>query len=53
MDYNDLKKIMEDISLDKSGKLNFYQFCKWMGPTIQDIQSLNFRHDSSINPEFV
>jgi hypothetical protein len=52
IEFNDLKKILEDVSPDRSGVLNFFQFSRWMGPSIQENSSLNFRHDSSFNPEF-
>ncbi|MFO0116533.1 MAG: hypothetical protein ACK521_02570 [bacterium] len=52
IDYDDLQKILEDVSETGDGNLNYFKFCEWMGSSIQDHSSLNFRHDSSHNPEF-
>lgn len=52
IDYDDLAKILEDISPNGDGEISYYKFCEWMGASIQDNSSLNFRHDSSLNPEF-
>lgn len=34
IDFNDLAKIIHDISPQQSGKLNYFEFCKWMGSAI-------------------
>lgn len=52
IDYDSLHKIMQDNSNDKTGELNYHDFCRWMGPSLRETSSLNFRHDSSTNPEF-
>ena len=52
IDFESLQKVMQDNSHDRSGRLSFQDFCRWMGPSLRETSSLNFRHDSSTNPEF-
>ena len=52
IDYNDLVKIMENVSSrkDGTGRLNYADFSQWMGNEIHNLASFIFRHDSKRNP---
>lgn len=52
IDYESLHTVMQGYSTDRSGRLTFQDFCRWMGPTLRETSSLIHRHDSSTNPEF-
>lgn len=54
IDYNDLTKIMENVSSrkDGSGKLNYADFSLWVGNEIHNLATFIFRHDSKRNPQF-
>jgi hypothetical protein len=50
--YNDLKKLMIDKSTNKTGKLNYQDFSRWLGGSIHASESFYFRHDSIKNPGY-
>lgn len=52
IDFDDLEKILKDLSTNKKGTLSYNDFCRWMGNAIQVCSGLYFRHDSKKNPEF-
>ena len=51
-DYYDLVKILKDLdtSEEKSGRINYNDFCRWMGGAIHKSEGFLFRHDSLKNP---
>jgi len=49
-DYYDLVKILEDLDSERRGKINYNDFCKWMGGAIHKSEGFLFRHDSIKNP---
>ena len=50
--YNDLKKLIMDKDPEKSGRLGYGEFSKWLGGTIHQTAGFYFRHDSQKNPQF-
>lgn len=52
IDYNDLKKILKDKDSNGKGRLNYSDFSKWIGSTINQSEGFYFRHDSWKNPGF-
>jgi hypothetical protein len=52
IEYNDLKKILKDKDSNKKGRLNYSDFSKWIGSTINQSEGFYFRHDSWKNPAF-
>lgn len=52
MDFNDLKKILKDKDSNGKGRLNYSDFSKWIGSTINQSEGFYFRHDSWKNPGF-
>lgn len=50
IDYNDLKKLITDKDSKKKGQLNYSDFSKWIGSTINQAEGFYFRHDSWKNP---
>lgn len=49
-DYYDLVKILEDLDSQRSGRINYPDFCRWMGGAIHKSEGFLFRHDSIKNP---
>ena len=52
VNYNDLKKLIMDKDPQKSGRLGYSEFSKWLGGTIHQTAGFYFRHDSQKNPQF-
>jgi Ca2+-binding EF-hand superfamily protein len=50
LDYNDLKKLIQDKDSKKQGKIGYTDFSKWVGNTIHLSEGFYFRHDSIKNP---
>ena len=50
VNYNDLKKLIMDKDPQKSGRLGYSEFSKWLGGTIHQTAGFYFRHDSQKNP---
>ena len=46
VNYNDLKKLIMDKDPQKSGRLGYSEFSKWLGGTIHQTAGFYFRHDS-------
>jgi CBS domain containing-hemolysin-like protein len=52
IDYDDLKKLINDKDSKKLGRLNYTDFSRWLGSTIHMSEGFYFRHDSIKNPQF-
>lgn len=52
IDYDDLKKLINDKDSKKQGRLNYTDFSRWLGSTIHMSEGFYFRHDSIKNPQF-
>ena len=52
VNYNDLKKLIMDKDPQKSGRLGYSEFSKWLRGTIHQTAGFYFRHDSQKNPQF-
>ena len=50
IDYDDLKKLINDKDSKKYGRLNYTDFSRWLGSTIHMSEGFYFRHDSIKNP---
>ena len=46
INYNDLKKLIMDKDPQKTGRLGYTEFSKWLGGTIHQTAGFYFRHDS-------
>jgi len=51
-DFKDLKKLVIDKDRNKVGKIDYTDFSKWLGGSIQMSEGFYFRHDSIKNPNF-
>ena len=52
IDFNELKKLMMHKDKKKQGSLDYTDFSKWMGSSIEPSAGFYFRHDSVKNPQF-
>lgn len=52
MNFNDLSKLIKEKDSSGVGKINYQDFCKWLGTAIHMSESFVFRHDSQKNPQF-
>jgi Ca2+-binding EF-hand superfamily protein len=50
LNFNDLKKLIEDKDIKKEGKLSYMDFSRWLGGAIHMSEGFYFRHDSIKNP---
>ena len=50
LNYNDLKKLIQDKDNKKIGRLSYMDFSKWLGNAIHMSEGFYFRHDSIKNP---
>lgn len=50
IDYDDLKKLINDKDSKKLGRINYTDFSRWLGSTIHMSEGFYFRHDSVKNP---
>ena len=50
INYNDIKKIIDDKDSRKQGMIGYSDFSKWVGTTIHMSEGFYFRHDSIKNP---
>ena len=46
----DLEVLLKNRDTKRKGKLDFKDFCRWMGPAIEPCEGFYFRHDSVKNP---
>ena len=52
LDFNDLKMLIKTKDSKRRGLLNYTDFSKWMGNTIEPSEGFFFRHDSIKNPQY-
>jgi Ca2+-binding EF-hand superfamily protein len=52
LNYNDLKKLINDKDHKKEGRLGYMDFSKWLGNAIHMSEGFYFRHDSIKNPQY-
>lgn len=52
LNYNDLKKLIIDKDRNKIGQIDYPDFSKWLGNSIQMSEGFYFRHDSIKNPNY-
>lgn len=52
LDFRDLRILIMNRDSKRKGKINFKDFCKWMGGSIEPTETFYFRHDSLINPQY-
>ena len=51
-DYKDIKTLLRSRDTKKIGKIDYKDFCKWMGGIIEPSEGFYFRHDSVDNPQY-
>ena len=51
-DFKDMELLMKQRDSKRVGKLDFKDFCKWMGTAIEPSEGFIFRHDSVKNPQY-
>jgi Ca2+-binding EF-hand superfamily protein len=52
VDFKDIQTMMKNRDSSKQGKIDFKDFCKWMGTAIEPCEGFYFRHDSVKNPQY-
>lgn len=52
LNFNDLKKLIQDKDHKKVGRLSYMDFSKWLGNAIHMSEGFYFRHDSIKNPQY-
>lgn len=52
IDYNDLLILLKNKGSKKGGRLDYINFSKWMGQSIEPCEGFFFRHDSVRNPQY-
>ncbi|CAI2381224.1 unnamed protein product [Moneuplotes crassus] len=52
LDFRDLRTLMKNRDSKREGRINFQDFCKWMGGAIEPTETFYFRHDSLRNPQY-
>ena len=52
VDYKELETLLKNRDSRKYGKIDFKDFCKWMGTSIEPSEGFYFRHDSVKNPQY-
>ncbi len=50
IDFKDMETLMKNRDSKRAGRLDFKDFCKWMGTAIEPCEGFYFRHDSVKNP---
>jgi hypothetical protein len=48
----DLETLMKNRDVRKKGRIDFKDFCRWVGTTIEPSEGFYFRHDSVKNPQY-
>lgn len=51
VNHDDFRLLVKIKDSTGSGKLNYKDFCKWLGNSIHLSEGFYFRHDSSMNSE--
>ena len=49
-DFKDIQTLVKNWDSKKQGKVDFKDFCRWMGTAIEPCEGFYFRHDSVKNP---
>lgn len=52
LDFRDLRTLIRNRDSKRKGKIDFKDFCRWMGGAIEPSETFYFRHDSLINPGY-
>lgn len=52
LDFRDLRTLIVNRDSKRIGRINFKDFCKWMGGVIEPTETFYFRHDSLRNPTY-
>lgn len=52
LDFRDLRTLIKNRDSKRKGKIDFKDFCKWMGGAIEPSETFYFRHDSLRNPGY-
>lgn len=52
LDFRDLRTLIKNRDSKRKGKIDFKDFCKWMGGAIEPSETFYFRHDSVRNPQY-
>lgn len=52
IDFDDLKKLIQDKDSRKIGQVTFTDFSRWLGAAIHQSEGFYFRHDSHKNPSY-
>ena len=52
LDFRDLRTLIKNRDSKRKGKIDFKDFCKWMGGAIEPSETFYFRHDSLRNPQY-
>ena len=52
LDFRDLRTLIKNRDSRRKGKIDFKDFCKWMGGAIEPCEGFYFRHDSVKNPQY-
>ena len=52
LDFHDLRTLIKNRDSKRKGKIDFKDFCKWMGGAIEPSETFYFRHDSLRNPQY-
>lgn len=52
LDFRDLRTLIRNRDSKRKGKIDFKDFCRWMGGAIEPSETFYFRHDSLRNPQY-
>ena len=52
LDFRDLRTLIRNRDSNRKGKIDFKDFCRWMGGAIEPSETFYFRHDSLRNPQY-
>lgn len=52
IDFRDLRTLIRNRDSKRKGKIDFKDFCRWMGSAIEPSETFYFRHDSFRNPQY-
>ena len=52
VDFSLIKMLLNLKGKKKPGKVNYFEFCDWLGQAIEPTEDFYFRHDSIKNPQY-
>jgi len=52
LDFRILRTLIRNRDSRRKGKIDFKDFCRWMGGAIEPSETFYFRHDSLVNPQY-